>query len=330
MSSPQPKTIQQLSMSVPLAAAMLAGMQLDLFTPLHNRALTVEEIAELLGVGAPKLRPVLYALVAAGLLTVEDGRFSNSGEANQFLVRTHPQYMGAMHGSWANAWAAYLKTAETIRTGVPQAKLDWSSVPQDRLEPILRGLQVGASATGRALVEKFDFSAYHTLLDAGGGSGGLALTISELCPQLRATVVDLPNVTTITQRMVAEAGASQRVRVVTANVLRDRLDEKFDVAVMRHFIQVLSTADAQRAIMNISQAIEPGGLLLIVGMILDDSRLSPAVALAANLFFLNSFDEGQAYTEQEYRDWLSQAGFAQVERSLMPDGSSLIRAHTEA
>ena len=62
---------------------MLAGMQLELFTPLKAGPKTAEDIAHAIGVGPARLRLLLYSLVAAGLLTEEHGYFSNSPEADQ-------------------------------------------------------------------------------------------------------------------------------------------------------------------------------------------------------------------------------------------------------
>ncbi len=66
----------------------------------------------------------------------------------------------------------------------------------------------------------------------------------------------------------------------------------------------------------------------IVAQILDDSRLSPLEALGYNLIFLNTFDAGQSYTEQEHRAWLSEAGSVDIERAkfLLPDRHGLITA----
>lgn len=60
-------------------------------------------------------------------------------------------------------------------------------------------------------------------MDVGGGSGGLATAITKTCPHIRATVVDLPSVTLVTQRLVKEADAKDRVRVMTADVVRGDL-----------------------------------------------------------------------------------------------------------
>ena len=66
------------------------------------------------------------------------------------------------------------------------------------------------------------------------------------------------------------------------------------------------------------------------GLILDDSRLSPAYAVYSNLAFLNVYDESRAYTEGEYRAWLEEAGFVVLERLVLPDGTSMIKARKVA
>jgi cyclopropane fatty-acyl-phospholipid synthase-like methyltransferase len=176
------------------------------------------------------------------------------------------------------------------------------------------------------LIARQDFSSTRHLLDVGGGSGGLALTVAAAYPQLHATVVDLATVTPITQRYVAEAGLTERVHVMTADVVHGPLSGAFDVAVLLRLIQVLSPDQARRVLRNVSQVVEPGGVLYIVGQVLDNSRLSPPATVAGNLFFLNVFDEGQAYTEQEHRDWLADTGFEQCERHILPNNMSIVSA----
>ena len=127
---------------------MLAGMQLDVFTPMKDGPLTAEQIAAAIGVGPSRLRLLLYVLVTAGLLTEQDGRFSNTAEANHFLVKGLPSYLGNKHATIAMTWSAYLKTAESIRSGVPQAKLDFSNSSQEDVEAFLRSI----NANMRALV----------------------------------------------------------------------------------------------------------------------------------------------------------------------------------
>src|SRR5262249_16539057 len=73
---------------------MLAGMQLDVFTPLQAGAKTAEEIAHAIGVGPARLRLFFFSFAAAELFTEQDGHFSNTPQANHFLVKGIPFYMG--------------------------------------------------------------------------------------------------------------------------------------------------------------------------------------------------------------------------------------------
>ena len=91
-----PETINRIADGAYPALAMLAGMQLDLFTPLADGPMTAEEIAHAIGAGSEKLKPLLYSLVAADLLTVGGDRFANTGskDANvdlpQSSLNHHP------------------------------------------------------------------------------------------------------------------------------------------------------------------------------------------------------------------------------------------------
>ena len=71
----------------------------------------------------------------------------------------------------------------------------------------------------------------------------------------------------------------------------------------------------------------PGGAIYILGVgILDNSRISPRAAAITNTIFINIYDEGQAYTEDEYHDWLTAAGFVDFKRDTLPDGLGIITA----
>ncbi len=319
-----PEIINRLSNAVYSSFAMLAGMQLDLFTPLDDGPLSAEEIADTLGVQVTKLRPLLYALVVAGLLNVEDGLFGNTPEADEYLVRGKPSYLGGQHEVGSVIWEAALKTAATISAGTPQAKIDFFSMSEEELGALLRGLHPGTIDVARNLMAHHDFTTFSSLLDVGGGSGGLAIALTESHPQLRATVVDLALITPFTKRFVEEANALDRVEIMTADVVRDELSGSFDVAVASKFTQVLSPDEVRAALGNVANVLEPGGVIHLFTQVLDDSRLSPEEAVSFNLVFLNVYDHGQAYTEQEYRDWLAEAGFVDFERVPLPSNPNSI------
>ena len=327
----RPETVNKLRSAADAAFAMLAAMQLDVFTPLKTGPMTAEQIADAIGVGPARLSLLLYVLVVAGLLNEQDGKFSNTPEANKFLVQGSPSYIGNRHAAMAARWSAYFKTAESIRRGAPQAKLDFSNSSPAELETFLRNINSSTVPTTRALLDRFDFSSVKTLADVGSGGGGVAITITKACPHITATAIDLPQVAPIAQKIVEEERAAQRVKVVAADLLSEPLAGSYDVAVLRAFLQVLSAQDARMALKHVSAAVIPGGKIYIIGQILDDSRRAPLVAVGFNLAFLNTFDAGESYTEKQHREWLTDAGFVDIERAkfLLVD-SGLMTARKKA
>jgi SAM-dependent methyltransferase len=319
---PRPDTIQALRWGADAAFAMLAGMQLDLFTALQDGAQTPSQLAAALGVGAGRLRLLLYALVAAGLLKEQNGRFANTPEAQHFLVQGTPTSLGPLHRHLAAQWTFKLQTAASIQTGVPQAHLDFTQASAEALEAFLRRINVSTVAAAQEVGARYDFAAIRTLVDVGGGAGGMAVTLTQAYPQLQATVVDLPTVTPITAKLVAEAGATARVTVHAADVVRAPVPGTYEVAIVRELLQVLSAYEAQQVLQHIGAALTPGGRLFIIGQILDDTQTTPREAVGFNLIFLNTFYTGESYTEGEHRAWLQAAGFVNVVREplLLRDG----------
>ena len=325
-SAPRPETIEKLVNQVFPSLALLAGMQLDLFTHLKDGPLSTERLADALGVGSTKHEPLLYSLVAAGLLTLERDLFSNTAEADHFLIQGRPEYIGHRHGTISTRYTNVLKTAESIRTGTAQAMIDFSAISRDRLESLSRNRHQGTLAAGRELVARYDFSSHRRLLDVGGGTGGLSLAVVEAYPHIEATVVELPLMVPITRQYVEEANAGERVRVVEADAVHGALSGSFDLAVLRWLIPTLPADQAGRVMKNVAQVIEPGGAIYVLGDVLDDSRLTPVEMLGMTLNYLNVYDGGQAYTEGEYHNWLAAAGFADIERVVLPNSESIIRA----
>jgi len=325
---PQSDTIWTLRTALYPSFALLAAIQLDVFSPLSEGPRTVEQLAEDLGVGSDKLGPLMYILVETGLLAVDGEQFSNSPEASHYLVKGNSSYMGAGYEAFAEGmWNVLWKTADSIRTGSAQAKVDYSAMSKEELEAHYHSFHLPTLVTGRRLLAEYDFSSNKRLIDVAGGTGGVAIAIAQACPHLRATVVDLPTVTPITERLVQEAGVADRVEVVAADVVDGTLEGFFDVAILSKFIPVISGDQAQRALKNVSQAMEPGGTLYIddVGT-LDNSRLSPPATVRQNLWWINVFDQGQARTEQERRGWLTDAGFENIERKTYPNGDTTMVA----
>ena len=235
------------------ALVLLAAMELELFTFLKRDGKKAEKLAEEMSVRVSKLRPLLYALVSAGLLEHSDGKFFNTSEAEEFLVKGETRYFGDSYSTYQDLWRSTLFTAQSIQKGIPQAKHDFTTMSSEELYGFIIGLDSGAGATARRLHRTYDFSRFQTILDAGGGSGGLAVELANLCSGSKLTVLELPSIASIARQRILESKVSNRVEVVDGDLTNSRCcTQNFDAIILRSVIQVLGLEKSASVIKNLS------------------------------------------------------------------------------
>ncbi len=331
MDAIKPDKINKLAASVYPSFAFLTGMQLEIFTLLDENPLSVKETAEKLHVKPNNIERLLYSLVSAELLTTENGLFTNTKEASHYLVQGKPSYMGnhvfvnPVLNYWI--WGSAVKTADVIRTG-KVTKFDYNTTSKEELLEMFKSTMPVAMKAGEELAKKINLTSFKTLADIGGASGGLAISLAKVYPHLKVMVTDLPTVTPVSKILLNEHGGAD-IDVLTWDVLDSRCSMTFDVLVLRALIQVLSPEDAKRALINIGNSVNPGGVLLILGHIMDDSKISPIEEVGWYLLNIHWEDEAGFYTKKDHGEMLHDAGFDDIKYDILPNGDSLIIAHKQ-
>ena len=321
-----PKLIDQLQSAVPAALAMLAGMKLDLFSQLAGGPREADEIAKALGVDSSRLSRLLFALAAAGILERRGTGFANGDEASTYFVEGSPRYVGGMHELLEQLWRADFETVRSIRSGEPAALHDYSEASDDEMSAILRGLHPLAVNAGRDLSRRFDFSGCRSVVDIGGGSGGVIATLCDLNPNMVGVLYDLPRTARLAEPLLRATPGGERVAIEAGDILGAPPRGSHDAVILRALVQVLGPGDAERALGNAAGALRPGGAIYVCGSILDDDRLSPPAAASLNVTFMNVYRSGASYTESEHGRWLEAAGCGEMRRITLPNGSGIIRA----
>ena len=321
-----PDELEAIEETVFLAMAIRAAMELDVFSQLADGPRTPEEVATALGVDGWRLGRLMHCLVHGGLVEVTDGRFSNTALASQCLVKGQPGYMGGIHELWSDLWNAMLFTAESVRNGKAADLHDFGNMSEDDLSSFFRGLHAGTTRAGRNLSKKLDLGRFGNFLDAGGGSGGVAVGVCREIEDMRATIADLPKVARIAQGFVDDEGLQGRISVEGVDLANSPPSGSYDVAMLRSLLQTVGPDDASRILDNIGKAIRPGGEIHIIGRILEDNRIDPATNAFFDVVFLNIYDGGAAYTFSEHKSWLEPAGFGQITMQDGPGGHKIVSA----
>jgi hypothetical protein len=325
----EPTTIMRHSTSLYSSIAFFVGTQLDVFTILDECPMTADEVAAALETKPHFAERLLYALVAAEVVEVDGGRFSNTPESSRYLVKGKPGYLGehVTVNPYLKHWMfeAGIKTVETFRKGEAVDRFDYEGLPFDALLATFRGTMPVAVKAGEELAKRFDFNRYATVADVGGASGGLVASLAKAYPGVRYAVTDLPSVTPVAEALLKEQGM-KGVDVVEWNLLEGPCERKFDAVILRALIQVFSPEDAREAVRNIGASVNKGGSIFVLGHIMDDSRTSPVEEVGWYLINLNWEDEAGYYAEEDYRRMLEEAGFEDIVREILPNGDGLIHA----
>lgn len=315
--------IDRLLEGVAPAMALRAGLELDLFTLLGRGPARAEDLGRALEVDPARLSRLLYALASIGLLEVTAGEFRNGAEAAAYLDATKPEFRGGDHALLRELWGADLLTADSLRQNRPAALHDFADT--ETAEDFSRRLAPGGIAFGRVLAQALDLSGIRSVIDIGGGAGTILVGLRERWPHLATTLMELPSVARAAPAILAEYGAPE-VIVEEGDILQAPAHGRHDVAILKAVVQVLPPDQARRALHNAARSLNPGGEILVAGWgVVNDDLLGPPEGVFLNLTFLNLYRAGESYTEAQYREWMTEAGFQGITRSQLPNGCALFR-----
>ena len=149
--APSRELIDRCTTAVFTPMALRAALELEIFTLLAEGPMTSDDLANALKCNGKRLELLLYALASADFLQVDDGRFSNAPVADYYLVRGKPNYAGGIWENWTTFWRAMLATADTIRSGQPTSKLDFSAMSEEERASLYRGFHANNIRSGKML-----------------------------------------------------------------------------------------------------------------------------------------------------------------------------------
>ena len=330
MSAPlTPEKILQTGLAFWPAKTLLSAIEMGVFTELAGGPEAFAPLCGRLGLHPRSARDFLDTLVALGFLVREGDRYRNSGEADLFLDRKKPSYVGGIL-EMANhrLYPFWGHLTEALRTGQPQNEVKHGGpglfetlyADPDRLKQFLAamtGISHGANLT---IARAFPWKDHRTFVDVGTAQGDLAVQIALANPHLRGIGFDLPEVAPIFEEYAQAIGVADRVSFVPGSFFDQDLP-KADVVTMGHILHDWDLPTKQMLIAKAYQALPTGGALIVYEAIIDDERKSNAFGLMMSLNMLIETPGGFVYTGADCAGWMKEAGFSavRVEHLVGPD-----------
>jgi hypothetical protein len=308
-----------------LARAVETAAELGIADLVAEGPRSTDELAEATGSHAPSLYRLLRALAAHGVFAeLQEQRFAQTPRS-AVLMSTHPRSLrdvARMFGSeWEwRSWGAF---PHSIRTGRPTVDAVYGMSLWQYFEDVDPAAAVvfnaamtgGSSRLTPAIVAAYDFSAFSTLVDVGGGRGHLLAAVLQANPRLRGVLFDQSSTVAALHEDLRAPGVAERVEVVAGSFF-DFVPPGADVYLVKFVLHNWDDEAAGQILRRLRAAVPDHGRLLVVERVLSRAVDFPGTTLVDLVMLKNH--AGRERTEDEFHALLSGAGFELIH--VMPAG----------
>jgi len=308
--------------------ALFSALELELFDAISAKGgpATIDDLKKATGIEAPRLQILVTALTSMKALSKGPQGYELSPNASKFLVRSAKYFygdylrlqMGQQFYRHMQALPQIMKTGQ----GPTYAKLFSDPAEADTYTTAQHN---GSLATAKMLCKRVDLSSAKSMLDIGGGSGAFAIMICRQNPQLKATVLEFPEVCNTGERFVASEPkeVAERVSYVRGSCLDawpSELGQNHDVVLISYVSESVPAEAVPMMYTRAFERLKPGGMLIVHSFMVDDSLDGPLLGALWSLQHVAVNAEGMGLHPGMVKDLMTKAGFTDVANQEMIGG----------
>jgi hypothetical protein len=226
-------------------------------------------------------------------------------------------------------WTAYSELEHSIVTGNPAfdhvfghgffERQDNSDVANDRFA---QGMALLAQMEDPAIPALYDFSAFRTVVDVGGGRGGLLAEILRACPDVHGVLFDRAAVVAEPVH-IRRLGVTGRCRLEPGDFF-DAVPAGGDLYVLKRILHDWPDPRCVSILRNCARAMNPDGRVLVLDAIVSTGN-TPDPSKDMDLVML-ALLAGKERTEEQFDDLFAQAGLQRTRTIPLPTPVSIIEA----
>jgi SAM-dependent methyltransferase len=316
----KPRTDDRLLLDIRLGSfgytALLVAHDLKLFSLLAERSRTSAEVCEALKIARRPAAALLTLSVSMGLVQVQDGRYSLTPVAEDYLLESSPTYFGGVLDIDIARPGLFESLKKAVLTNVPQiyGGEDWVKTNEEQAvlaRTFTRAMHSYSMGPALAWPEVLDLSGNQLLLDIGGGSGAHCIAATLRWPTLQGIVFDIAPVCEVADQLITRHGLQSRVRTHVG----DMWNEPFPSTDLHFYSMIYHDWPPEKCRFLTRKSFEnlgPGGRLIIHEMLYNDDKTGPFTVAAFNIVMLWG-TEGEQYSGRELSAMLTEAGFTDIE-----------------
>lgn len=315
-----PEPLMKMMAGLWAGKAFSVATELDIFTLLHEKGMTLKEVSEKLSIPLRPAEMLLNSCVSMELLSKEQDSYMNTPVSDRFLVKGLPGYYGSlviMLGTrLSNEWNKLKDCVLNNKSVNPTGDiLDITGDPE-KSRMFTEAMHSNSTPVAMALAELIGFSGFKGLLDVGGGSGAYPIVITGRYPGLKAVVFDDLCVCDIAQEFIKNTGASSRVDTCPGNFWTDPFPEGADSVLLGHILHGFNEEKNRILLKKIYDYLPRGGTVIIVEFLLNENKTGPLFSTLFGLNMLIETEDGRTYSESEINKMLVDTGFGDIKSKI--------------
>jgi hypothetical protein len=302
-------------------AALWIAAELNVADLIGPGGAPVSELAAKTGTNEDALFRMLRLLAMVGIFKESEPRRFSLTPSAELLRSDHPQSMRD-----TVLWLAdpfHLKTAaellHSVRTGQPtiqhvtgKGAFEYFSTDQLEFDRFHRAMTNLSAMAINAALEAYDFSAYKTIVDLGGGHGFAICSILRKYPHMQGILFDLADIVPGADARIRELGLESRCRTTSGNFF-ESVPEGGDVYFMKHILHDWTDEQASTILQNCRRVMKngtggqtPSKIVLLELVVPPGNEPHPSKIIDIEMLMLPG---GRERMENEWRDLFAGAGF---------------------
>lgn len=318
--APTPTRIANMASAFFESALLFAASDLGVFAALAKaQQADSRQLADELHLDLRGATLLLDGCVAVGLLEKEGGLYRNSAEAAAFLVPGNPGDLSGAIRYQRDVYPAWHRLKDLAGTGEPVESPQLHLGDDDaRTRTFVMSMHGKALATAQQVLSKLDLNGCKQLLDVGGGPGTYSVAISRAYPEIQCTILDLPPVTRIADGLIAQQGASGRVRTLSGNYHTTAFPAGNDVVLFFGMMHQESPEGIVSLLRKAYDSARPGARVYVMDMMTDASHTAPKFSALFAVNMALTTKSGWVFSAEELMGWMAEAGFADTTVVTLP------------
>lgn len=309
------KELDELTTNVRKAAALKAGLELDVFSRIAEGNFSLPAFCRVTGFTERAARLLLDALANMGYLARTDFEYTLAPAAETFLVKGKKEYLGDMLlAQWA--WDARGNTACAVRSNKPLNA--WLETYKELPRALATWYDPDAALTEFAsawdnIALDFAPNAQLQLIAFGMEAGLRTLPLLQKYTRAKLLVFDQLDRFDGLRAVVEQLQLQKRVEYQQGEWLTPLPHDTYDLITIDTITEAHSIEQNIGILHNAHDSLKMGGWVVLRAAMEEDDRRGPGMVPLWALDVLLATTDADVYTRIEYRGMLEASGFFKVE-----------------